>query len=111
MTVLVKVPKDYSDIYFEKGVSLESAGVNDRAFVPEDALSVLNILRDAGVPVVGGEVWKIDGDKLRMTNDIWEVDRSGCLDEYAYLQKSLSLAEKQTRKYILDGDFLILFSI
>ena len=51
-------------------------GVNSRAFNREEIQDILEILREEGIAVKGGDVWKKNDNNIILTYDNWYCERN-----------------------------------
>jgi Immunity protein 40 len=59
-----------------RGISLISKGVNEYAWDRQDALSVVAAATNAGLPILGGDVWQQDvSERWRPTHQNWYSER------------------------------------
>lgn len=59
-----------------KGICLLEFGVNSRAFNREEIQDILEILREEGIAVKGGDVWKKNDNNIILTYDNWYCERN-----------------------------------
>ncbi len=64
------------DIMKTKGICLLEFGVNSRAFNREEIQDILEILREEGIAVKGGDVWKKNDNNIILTYDNWYCERN-----------------------------------
>jgi Immunity protein 40 len=95
---------EYRAILEQEGVSLQSEGIADVALAPVAAQRAIAVLKSAQVGVVGGEVWKREGNRFIPTYDIWNVEKSDYASHEEYIQQSLKIADQQVCKYINSQD-------
>lgn len=102
--------KKYMEFLQEKGVSLKSEGISDFMLSPENSLHAIEILKNSGVPIIGGEVWRKNGDRFDITLDIWDLEKSEYSSRYCFFEESIKLAKNQAQKYIDKNDefFLVI---
>lgn len=100
MEKFTRIPKEFSSILQQEGVSLQSEGISDVALKPHAALRAIEILRSAQIGIVGGEVWERKDGRFFPTYDIWDVDRSNYKNDADHASISLDIAERQVRTYI-----------
>ena len=69
--------KELADHYRIKYVSLQEYGVYSVAFLPDDALRMVNILREEVTPILGGDVYVKKNSPTRVypTDDGWYYER------------------------------------
>lgn len=69
--------KELADHYGIKYVSLQEYGVYSVAFLPDEALRMVNILREEVTPILGGDVYVKKNSPTRVypTDDGWYYER------------------------------------
>ncbi|MDE6151690.1 MAG: hypothetical protein K2G12_06875 [Prevotella sp.] len=79
-------------------VPLEDYGINSVAFTLEDAIRILDIMEKELVPILGGDIYVLDGAELRPTYQNWSCERIDGQDMASFVHDSCTYA----RKYIKD---------
>jgi len=88
-----------------RGLSLVSEGVNEVGWQKADALRVVSVAADAGLPILGGDIWQTDaGHRWRPTGDNWVSDRRSREDKTAYVERSRAEAIAYLNRYPDPGD-------
>jgi hypothetical protein len=64
------------DELLQKARSLSSMGVNGVAWRRNDVLCAVEILRDSGYAILGGDVLEVKEESVRFTYDNWYADKS-----------------------------------
>lgn len=63
------------DPILSRGVLLDGLGVRNWALGRDDALHAIYELEALGVAILGGDVYKLVGDKAELTYDSWYCDQ------------------------------------
>ncbi|KKN96911.1 hypothetical protein LCGC14_0161610 [marine sediment metagenome] len=69
----VELPIEYVRL-LETGQSLEERGLSEMGLLKEDALAAVEILKAAGVRILGGDVWTIKDSNYEVTG-VWYTDQ------------------------------------
>ena len=93
------LPSAYKQISSQKGHSLETVGHKGVAFTREDALAALAALSGSSIAVPGGDVYKMEGTRVRTTRDSWYVDRKKSEPLSNYLRTSRDAARVFVETY------------
>jgi len=91
-----KPPEAYRQI-LARGRSLQDHGLNETGLSKTDALEAAGVLREAGMPILGGDVWQWDPAKLGWAGnwcsepkpgESWEdyAERS-CQETVSYIER------------------------
>lgn len=80
-------------------LSLEELGLADVAWPVHRIGEVLNALKDAGVAILGGDVYENDGGLLRATYDNWHCERLRTESLTEYTRRSWQQAWEYTHTY------------
>lgn len=91
----------YQQFIKERGMPLkETLGVNEVAFNRNDALSLLEIMKELKMPVLGGDVIIVDDQgAVSYTHDNWHYDRISNDTHEAYVINSIAKAEGYIRQF------------
>lgn len=92
--MLTNIAKQYTIDY----VPLEDYGIDSVAFTLEDAIRILDVLEKELVPILGGDVYMLDGAELRPTYQNWSCERLDGQDMASFVHDSCARA----RKYLKD---------
>ena len=103
------VPESYREIEKAKGRSLREIGSAGVAFTRADILEVFKSLKGTQVGVLGGDVLRIVGQKLRYTNDNWHVKKKPGENIADYLARSVAESERYVLGY-RETDATILYA-
>jgi hypothetical protein len=79
------------------GISLDSLGFEDFAWLPQDALEIIRKLTEARIPILGGDVFFLQNNKPTHTIDSWYIKRK---EEYASPKAFLEESEQKAVNYI-----------
>jgi hypothetical protein len=81
-------------------MSLSSEGVNEVAWDKEDALRVVSMAANAGLPILGSDVWRVDPDgRWRASGDNWFSERRPFEAASAYVERSRAEAIAYLNRY------------
>lgn len=83
------------DSILEQGQNLVELGVYEYAWKKEQVESILQILKEKQVPVLGGDVYRVENGNIDSTCDSWFLEDDGSSD---YLERSFD----KTLSYIND---------
>ena len=88
----------------KKGIRLKEYGINSFGFYRKDALKIIDLLEEMDVPILGGDVYRIDKNKFVPTYDSWSADDS----RFPLSQYSARLSRRYITSYkeTIDGNFL-----
>ena len=64
---------DYQKLMDERGHDLRKVGVTEIGLSREDALQAVSHLRNAKVPILGGDVWLLQNGRFESTGDSWHL--------------------------------------
>jgi hypothetical protein len=91
--------EEYRKFLAEKGRSLEDLGLAETALLREDALAAISLIRQASVPILGGDVYMQDGTDLFPAHANWSCDPTRNEKPDEYLARSWSVAESYIKNY------------
>ena len=83
----------------QKGLSLESVGVNNYAFSKQHALDLLDLLSANGAGVFGGDVYLVENGKPELTYDNWCTDPEPEEDDKFFCSRSILESKEYVKKY------------
>lgn len=103
--------QELMDKIFEKSVDLKKFGINGLAWSQTDAKSLISSIIDDDLGVLGGDVYKIDQNKLEPLYDNWscEIEENESRKNYFYRSKIEAL--NYTENYSISPGEKIFFSI
>lgn len=104
------IPEDYKQLLGGKGIVLKALGVNDIALERNDALLAVEFLRNAEVPILGGDVYLERARGIELAYANWHCDPSQDEDRSHYLQRSWSTAESYVKSYPEPADAKVLWA-
>jgi hypothetical protein len=107
----MKALERYQQLLEARGVSLQSFGVRDIALRREDAALALKYLREASVPVLGGDVYFQRDSRLELAYANWHCDANAGEPPGDYLSRSVVAAEQYIRRFPDHPDVTPLFAI
>lgn len=96
MTALQKIPPQLR----EYARSLEDQGLADVAWPASQVDAVVRSLEDAGVAILGGDVYEEQGDRMRATYDNWHCDRAPGESFADYVRRTWEYAWQYTQTYV-----------
>ena len=105
----MRVSAKYNELLASKGVSLAKMNVRDIGLFRDDALLAIGFLRDADIPILGGEVWRRRDSKFELTYENWHTNSSPMEDQQTYSQRSCEAAEQYIRGFPEQADVELLF--
>ena len=92
--------QEYAAFINDHGMYLEEKlGVKEWAFTRADALKLLEIMKQAQMPNIGGDVVIENEGGLNYTNDSWYYNRSDHETQEQYVVSSISKAEEYIKNY------------
>ncbi len=80
----------------QQGVDLKSLGINEYAWDSDTIKKVFDELARKRIGILGGDVYKISGNRIEVTCDNWYANHDGSDDFY---QKSRIIALEYIDKY------------
>jgi hypothetical protein len=92
------LPKKYQDILKAKGVSLAALGLKEIALERDDALQAVGLLREAFVPILGGDVYQKRSTGIQPAYANWHSDSKPGETQDAYCSRSCSETENYIKK-------------
>lgn len=102
-----RIPDEYLRIIEAEGMALKSEGIDDIGLRPEAALRAVAVMRRELKAVLGGEAWRLRGDRFEFLYDIWNIERSTFDSEEKFLTAGWQLAEAQATRYLSDEGVII----
>jgi hypothetical protein len=108
------MPKNFSadvEAILSRGIDVEEFGSANWALHRVDALVALSELLELGVPVLGGDVWKIIDGRPFHNLDNWFCQRSVDEPFQSFLGRSVELAKNYIVNYGSGGSDTHLFEI
>lgn len=103
--------KDVVNKVMKKAISLEKYGLNDLAWKKEDALELIKSLMADPIGILGGDVYKINADRLIPLYDNWSCDPIRNENQISHFERSKNDSIKYIEDYPIYSDENIVFSI
>lgn len=72
-----------------KGYDLDVLGISEIAWKRKEIFLIIQLLQENKIPVLGGDVYSIKGEKIMLTYDSWFTNNDNGLD---FISKSLDNA-------------------
>lgn len=105
------ISEDYQKFLDDKGIPLKELGIRDIALERADALRAVEILRNASLPILGGDVYLKRGNKVESAYADWHSDRRSGEELDAYFARSWTTTEDYIKRYPQPPDGTPLFSL
>ncbi len=90
--------KKYTEI-LARGRPLTEQGIHGVALTKRDALEAVEVLKKAGVPILGGDVWQMVDGKLQLEYSNWYMDRMDGESEASYAARSIAATVAYLHKF------------
>ncbi len=90
---------DYVELLKSNGIALKSLGLNAVALRRVDALHAVEILRDDGIPILGGDVYVMRGTRIDFAYANWHCDQGPQEAAIAYGGRTWSTAAQYIRAF------------
>lgn len=100
--------KKNEDILSE-GLPLQPFGVNNWGLTKENCLKAINKLRELSIPILGGDVMKLENKQWVYTYDNWYCDKLPNESNENFASRSNQLASDYVKNYSSQKDIKILF--
>ena len=94
-----------------KGLSLQNFGINNWGLAKEKALIAINELRNLSIPVLGGDVMRLENGEWTHTYDNWYCDKLPNESKERFVIRSTQAADEYVNNYDVSSDSEILFVI
>ena len=79
---------------------LREMGINDVAYIKEEALILINNLRNLVLPVLGGDVYILENKHdISYTDEGWSCERNENEDLLTYVNRSCQMAKEFINNY------------
>lgn len=101
----------YQQVLRARGISLEAFGVSDIALERADAISALEFLREASVPVLGGDVYFQREGRIELAYANWHCDPIADEPPGDYLSRSFVAAEHYINRFPEHAGVMPLFAL
>lgn len=89
----------YAQLLASKGVSLQQLGLDDIALPRADALIALELLQQQSVPILGGDVYVVRGDRTELAHANWHSDPRADESRADYVARSCQDARTYIAAY------------
>ncbi len=86
-----------------EGLSLKALGINETAFSYEQVCKIVDYLRINRITILGGDVYLVDGNNLKITYDSWYIKKEEKMDFEKSYKKALDymeIFEKKEEDYV-----------
>ena len=83
-----------------EGISLVSIGINEIAWTAENIYIVLDEIKQCNATILGGDVYKIENDKIHPTVDSWFFSDEDIESRVDLTKKYIEKYENNTGTYI-----------
>jgi len=96
------------DPILSRGISLDNLGVRNWALGRDDALHAIYELEAFGIAILGGDVYKLVGEKAEQTYDSWYCDQGPGESDSVFSKRSSDKAKSYICSYLMpEGLFAI----
>ena len=96
------------DPVLSRGISLDNIGGRNWALGCDDALHAIYELEAFGIAILGGDVYKIVGEKAEQTYDSWHCDQGPDESDSVFSKRSSDKAKSYICCYLMsEGLFAI----
>jgi hypothetical protein len=100
---------EFEDLLKNAGISLAMPGLKDVGLLREDALRAVEILRDAKLPILGGDVYFRRKDRIEIAYANWYANSKPSEDRETYIRRSWDTTEAYLRNFTEPSDAEALF--
>lgn len=90
---------DEIDQILSDGISLHDLGTNNWALDRPAALAAIDHLGAMRVPILGGDVYRLENGAMRSLYDSWHCDRRLTETDSDFLERSIAQARNYVEKY------------
>jgi hypothetical protein len=105
----MRTSAEYQALLASKGVRIDWPGLTDIGLQRADALEAVDLLRTAGIAVLGGDVWYRHGSRFELAYANWHTDRQIGENSSAYLRRALDSTERYIREFPQPANCELLF--
>ena len=91
--------KTATEANISKYFSLEEIGINNSAFPFQQAILLVDALRQSNVPILGGDVYLKLGSSIEPSYDNWYCDKIEDERDSDFLRRSCDVAETFIKEY------------
>ena len=92
-------------------IKLESHGLNDLAWVKDDAIDLLDSILNDDIGVLGGDVYQIRAENIHPLYDNWHCEKEDSETTHEYFLRSKLEALKYIKNYPVNDNEQIVFVI
>jgi hypothetical protein len=89
----------YDELLIRAGISLAQMNVRDIGLLRDDALLAVECLKDAEIPILGGDVWYRRHGKFELAYANWYADQKPGEDRRTYSYRSWTAAKQYVRDF------------
>lgn len=91
--------------------SLEPLGVHGFAYPQKEALKIANGYFNSNIPILGGDVYKMENGRITLTLDSWYCDRISSESPSEYVRRCYLVTTDYVSKYPNNANFLFGFVV
>jgi hypothetical protein len=102
---------EFDEFLTKSGISLASLDIDDTGLLRSDALKAVEILRQAKLAILGGDVYFRRGDQITIACANWHTQRKPSEDRESYLRRSWEKTEMYLKSFREPSDAEVLFSM
>jgi hypothetical protein len=95
----VNLPTDFPVLLFNSGKSLEQLGISGVAWDWENAIKVVEFLCSCKYAILGGDVYGVADDKLKVTYDSWYENKDEKQSKERFIEETKNKAISYIKKY------------
>ncbi len=103
--------EQYQRLLDTKGISLQKLGIRDIALERGDALSAVELLQKASIPILGGDVYVKRNDSIELAYANWHSDRKPNEATNDYFSRSWETTKNYIKSYPEPADGKPLFAL
>ncbi len=103
--------EEFDELLRKSGISLASLGIRETGLLRSDALTAVEILRRARLPILGGDVYFRRERQIVVAYANWYAEAKPSEDYETYLNRSWDIAEQYVQKFPVTSDAEALFVI
>lgn len=103
--------KEIRQKIFQKSISLEKYGLNDLAWNKKDAKNLIRSIMQDHIGILGGDVYKLQADRLEPLYDNWSCEPTNAESEEEYYKRSKVESLNYIENYSNESEENVIFSI
>jgi len=108
----VAIPRTFQELLDRNGHPLKAIGINEIALTQGDGLSAIATLMGSRVAILGGDVYRVEKNRITPTKDSWHVDRQSLEEgEDQYIRRTHDAARKFLETYPSPKDSSVLSTL